>query len=150
VYYLSDEAYRVYVDATDQIAGRLSSKVAKLILSGKWVFIVNAEKALISGARNAVVTEWMKRLEISSRVNPLYGPIHPRRPDTILRRMIRGMVPRRKPKGPEAMKRLRVYVGVPESLKSMRFTKFEDAQATRPIPVYVTVNELSKNLGWRG
>ncbi|HUH82474.1 MAG TPA: uL13 family ribosomal protein, partial [Nitrososphaerales archaeon] len=48
----------VYIDATDQIAGRLSSKVAKLILSGKRVVVVNAEKALISGSRTSVITQW--------------------------------------------------------------------------------------------
>ena len=138
----------VNIDATDQIAGRLCSKVAKLILGGKRVNVVNAERALISGARNSVIRQWMERLEISSRVNPIYGQIHPRRPDTILRRMVRGMVPRRKPKGAAAMKRLRIYIGVPEEMKAMNFARFEDAQATRPIPVYITVKELSKNLGW--
>src|SRR5438876_10907446 len=43
----------VNIDATDQIAGRLCSKVAKLILVGKRVTVVNAERALISGARNS-------------------------------------------------------------------------------------------------
>lgn len=138
----------VYVDAADQIAGRLSSKVAKLILSGNRVVVVNAEKALISGSRTSVVNQWKERLELSSRVNPIYGPIHPRRPDNILRRMVRGMVPRKKPKGALAMKRLRVYVGVPSEVDSAKMTKFEDATATRPIPVYVTMADLSKSLGW--
>ncbi|MDG6909707.1 MAG: 50S ribosomal protein L13 [Nitrososphaerota archaeon] len=138
----------VYVDAADQIAGRLSSKVAKLILSGNRVVVVNAEKALISGSRTSVVNQWKERLELSSRVNPIYGPIHPRRPDNILRRMVRGMVPRKKPKGALAMKRLRVYVGVPSEVDSAKMTKFEDAAATRPIPVYVTMADLSKSLGW--
>jgi large subunit ribosomal protein L13 len=138
----------VFVDATDQIAGRLSSKVAKLILSGKKVVVVNAEKALISGGRVSVVNQWKERLELSSHVNPIYGPIHPRRPDNILRRMVRGMVPRKKVKGPTAMKRLRVYVGVPTAVSSEKFTKFEDAAASRPIPVYVTMGDLSKSLGW--
>ncbi len=138
----------VYVDATEQIAGRLSSKVAKLILSGKKVVVVNAEKALISGSRTSVVNQWKERLELSSRVNPIYGPIHPRRPDNILRRMVRGMVPRKKPKGATAMKRLRVYIGVPTAVGPAKLTKFEDASATRPIPVYVTMGDLSKSLGW--
>ncbi len=138
----------VYVDATNQIAGRLSSKVAKLILDGKRVVVVNAEKSLISGSRNSVVKQWQEKLEISSRVNPIYGPIHPRRPDNIMRRMVRGMVPRKKPKGAAAMKRLRVYIGVPEGVDSAKLTKFEDAAAPRPIPVYVTMKELSKTLGW--
>ncbi|HEV2138718.1 MAG TPA: 50S ribosomal protein L13 [Nitrososphaerales archaeon] len=138
----------VYVDASNQIAGRLSSKVAKLIISGKRVVVVNAEKALISGSRTSVVTEWTKKLELSSRVNPIYGPIHPRRPDNILRRMVRGMVPRKKPKGALAMKRLRVYVGVPSEVNGSKMTKFEDTAASRPIPVYVTMADLSKSLGW--
>jgi large subunit ribosomal protein L13 len=144
---LSSES-TVYVDASDQIAGRLSSKVAKLIISGKRVVVVNAEKALISGSRTSVVTEWTKKLELSSRVNPIYGPIHPRRPDNILRRMVRGMVPRKKPKGALAMKRLRVYIGVPSEVTGSKMTKFEDTAASRPIPVYVTMADLSKSLGW--
>ena len=138
----------VYVDATDQIAGRLSSKIAKLLISGRRVVVVNAEKSLISGSRTSVINQWKERLELSSRVNPIYGPIHPRRPDNILRRMVRGMVPRKKPKGALAMKRLRVYIGVPAAVGAPKMTKFEDATATRPIPVYVTMGDLSKSLGW--
>ena len=138
----------VYVDASDQIAGRLSSKVAKLILSGKKVVVVNAEKALVSGSRTSVVNQWKERLELASKVNPIYGPIHPRRPDNILRRMVRGMVPRKKPKGAVAMKRLRVYVGVPTEVGDAKLTKFDDAAASRPIPVYVTMGDLSRSLGW--
>ena len=138
----------VYIDATDQIAGRVSSKIAKLILSGKRVVVVNAEKALISGSRTSVINQWKERLELSSRVNPIYGPIHPRRPDNILRRMVRGMVPRKKPKGATAMKRLRIYIGVPASVKATKITKFEETTATRPIPVYVTMGDLSRSLGW--
>ncbi len=140
----------IYVDATNQIAGRLSSRVAKLLLSGKRVVVVNSEKALISGSKNSVITQWKTKLELSSRVNPIYGPIHPRRPDTILKRMVRGMVPRKKPKGDTAMKRLRVYIGVPSDVKSKQMTRLEGTVATRPIPVYVTMRDLSQNLGWSG
>ncbi len=139
----------VYVDASDQIAGRLSSKVAKLILSGKRVVVVNAEKALISGSRTSVVNQWKERLELSSKVNPIYGPLHPRRPDNILRRMVRGMVPRKKPKGALAMRRLRIYVGVPSGVDAATLKKFEETTATRPIPIYVTMGDLSRSLGWK-
>ena len=142
----SDET--VYIDATDQIAGRLSSKVAKLILSGKRVVVFNAERSLISGSRTSVVNQWKEKLELASKVNPIYGPIHPRRPDNILRRMVRGMVPRKKAKGALAMKRLRIYIGVPSTVKAAKLTKFVETTATRPIPVYVTMGDLSKSLGW--
>jgi large subunit ribosomal protein L13 len=140
----------VYVDATNQIAGRLASKVAKQILSGKRVVVLNAEKSLISGSRISVIKQWKERLELSSKVNPIYGPIHPRRPDNILRRMVRGMVPRTKPSGPAAMKRLRIYIGTPPDVKAEKLTQFKDTAATRPVPVYVSMAELSKNLGWSG
>lgn len=138
----------VCIDATDQIAGRLSSRIAKLVLSGKRVVVVNAEKSLISGSRTSVINQWKERLELGSKVNPIYGPIHPRRPDNILKRMVRGMVPRKKPKGDTAMKRLRVYIGVPSGVDVSKLTKFEDTSATRPTPVYVTMGDLSKSLGW--
>jgi len=138
----------VYVDATNQIAGRLSSRVAKLLLTGRKVVVFNAEKSLISGSRTSVIRQWHERLEIASRVNPIYGPIHPRRPDTILRRIVRGMVPRKKAKGAVAMKRLRVYVGVPAGVDPAKVTRFQDTTATRPVPLYVTMKELSKTLGW--
>jgi len=138
----------VYVDATNQIAGRLSSKVAKLLISGRRVVVVNAEKSLLSGSRTSVVRQWQEKLEISSHVNPIYGPIHPRRPDNILKRMVRGMVPRKKAKGVLAMKRLRVYLGLPEGVDATKLTQFKDAVASRPVPVYVTMKELSKTLGW--
>ena len=138
----------LYVDATNQIAGRLSSKIARLLISGRRVVVVNAEKSLVSGSRTSVVRRWQERLEIASHVNPIYGPIHPRRPDNILKRMVRGMVPRKKTKGVLAMKRLRVYVGLPQGIDATRLTQFEDASAPRPTPVYVTMGELSKTLGW--
>lgn len=138
----------VFIDATNQVAGRLSSKVAKLILSGRRVVVVNAERAVISGSRTAVINQWKERLELGSKVNPIYGPIHPRRPDNILRRMVRGMVPRKKPKGAAAMKRLRVYIGVPSEVSGSKLTTIEETTASRPTPVYVTVGDLSRSLGW--
>ena len=54
------------------------------------------------------------RLEITSRVNPKHGPFHPRRPDTYVEKMVRGMLPYKKPKGNAAKKLLRVYISVPD------------------------------------
>jgi large subunit ribosomal protein L13 len=144
---LSDST--VYVDGTNHILGRLASKVAKLVLSGKRVVVVNSEKILVSGARESVIEEWKSWLEIKSRVNPLYGPIHYRRPDRLFKRVVRGMLPREKPKGKDALKRLKVYIGLPDELSNKSFERFPEIEAKRPIPLYLTVAELSKSLGWR-
>jgi large subunit ribosomal protein L13 len=147
---LSAEDKTLYIDASEQIAGRLCSILAKELIAGKRIVVLNAEKALVSGRSSSVFRQWQARLEIYSHVNPIYGPIHPRKPDNILRRMVRGMVPKTKTKGRSAMSRLRVYIGVPEKYAGVKTSKFEDAMARRPIPQYTTIAEISKNIGWSG
>ena len=144
------EGQTLYVDASGQIAGRLCSVVARELLSGKRVVVLNAEMALISGRRSTIFRQAHERLELSSRVNPINGPIHRRRPDSIIRRMVRGMVPKTKAKGELAMHRLRVYMGVPEKYSGMKTTKFDVAVAPRPPSLYTTIAEVSKNIGWSG
>ena len=138
----------LYIDATGHIAGRLCSRVASEILRGKRIVVLNAEKAVLSGKRDTVIAEWKQRLELGSKVNPIYGPLHPRKPDNIVWRMVRGMVPKTKPSGKTAMNRLRVYMGVPEKYVGVKTRKFDDAMARRPIPQYVTIAQISKNIGW--
>ncbi len=139
-----------YVDAKGQIAGRLCSKVAKLLLNGDRVIVVNAERTLISGERGSVIRSWLEYLKIASVVHPKHGPFHSRTPDGIITRMVRGMVPRRKPKGIAAMKRLRVYVGVPEEYAEIKFQGFEDAEATKPPAYYISLSEVANRIGWKG
>lgn len=140
----------LYIDATGHIAGRLCSRVASEILRGRRVVVLNAEKAVISGKRDTVFEAWKQRLELGSKVNPMYGPLHPRRPDNILWRMVRGMVPKTKAKGTLGLKRLRVYMGVPAKYSGVTLTKVDDALATRPLPMYVTIAEVAHNIGWNG
>lgn len=136
------------VDGTNHIAGRLASNVAKLLLEGKRVSIVNCDKILISGTRTNIVNEYKKFLEIGSIIHPEHGPYHPRRPDTMITRMIRGMLPRKKPSGITAHKRLRAYIGSPRQLKSLKKIQFEKAKITRPSSNYTTMAELGRTIGW--
>ncbi len=140
----------VYIDATGHIAGRLCSRVASEILRGKRIVVLNAEKAVLSGKRDTVIAEWKQKLELGSKVNPIYGPLHPRRPDNILWRMVRGMIPKTKAKGTLGLKRLRVYIGVPQKYSGVTLEKVDDAMATRPLPMYITLLELARNIGWNG
>ncbi len=138
----------IVVDATDHIAGRLSTSVAKLLLKGNRVSVVNCEKIMISGTRSNIIKEYRERLEISSIIHPKHGPFHPRRPDTIMKKMIRGMLPRKKPSGLIAHKRLRTYIGSPKELSSFQKIQFEKAKIKRTPSKYTTMGELSKIVGW--
>ncbi|MFP3235328.1 MAG: 50S ribosomal protein L13 [Nitrososphaeria archaeon] len=140
------------VDASGQVMGRLASKVAKMLLEGYTVHVVNAPEALISGDRRSIIEEWKEFLGVGSIVNPEHGPYHWRRPDRILRGVIKGMLPRDRPRGREALRRLRVYNDYPDALRraGMDPMRFEDAAPRRPRLLYITLGELARELGWRG
>lgn len=138
----------IVVDGTNLIAGRLASNVAKLLLDGKRVSIVNCEEIMISGTRTNIINEYRKFLEISSIIHPEHGPYHPRRPDTIIAKMIRGMLPRKKPSGLTAHKRLRSYIGVPKELRTLKKIQFENAKITKSASNYTTMAELGRTVGW--
>ena len=141
---------QIVVDATNCIAGRMCSHVSKLLLQGNKVAIVNAEKAMLSGYRYKTIELYKEHLEINSVTNPIHGPFHPRRPDTILSKMVRGMVPKRKTSGVEAHQRLRVYIGVPEEMKNTKLETFADSKIRKPESYYITIGEVAKQIGWQG
>ncbi len=130
------------VDASGQIIGRLASGLAKRLLYGEEITIVNAEKALITGSKAWLTAEFRHRRDVGSQRR---GPYYPKRADRILHRAIRGMIPYQEPRGRAAMKRLRVYVDVPAALKDKPLER-------PPAPViksakYFTLQQIAERLG---
>ncbi len=138
----------IVVDGSDLVAGRLCSNVSKLLLQGNNVSIVNCDKIMMSGKRKSIVEEYKTFLKIGSIINPLNGPYHPRRPDTMISRMVRGMLPRKKPSGQAALKRLRAYVGIPKELRSFEKIQFDNAKIKRSNAYYTSMAELGRTIGW--
>ncbi len=135
----------IIIDAKGLILGRMASIIAKRLLQGESVIVLNAEKAAISGKRLQIVKEAKTFLEVG---HPRKGPYHPRRPDKIVRRTIRGMLPRQKPKGRQAFKRLRVYLGAPMEFNGKEIQTILEASAEKLKSPYITVGELAKEIGW--
>lgn len=133
------------IDATGLILGRMASHIAKRLLQGEKIIVVNAEEAAISGKRLSIVKEAKKYLEIG---HPRKGPLHRRRPDRIVRRTVRGMLPRKKPKGQQAYKRLKVFLEVPEEFKGKEMQTIPNANAEKLRCPYITVGKLAKEIGW--
>jgi len=132
------------VDATNAIIGRLATQVAKYALLGEEVAIVNSEKAIVSGKKINVFDEYVNRIQRGTH----RGPHHPRLPDRILRRTVRGMLPYKKAKGREAFERVMCYVGVPPEFEGKTFEKVESADMSKlPTLKYVTLADISKRLG---
>jgi large subunit ribosomal protein L13 len=134
------------VNAEGQIVGRMGSKVAKLLLNGEEVVILNAEKAVFSGKKKSKIAEAHLFLEVGA---PARGPFHYRRPDRYLRKTLRGMVPFKQPKGKAAYKRLKVFMGVPAEFKDQKMISFDDAQSVNLKGPHFTLAELATEIGWR-
>jgi large subunit ribosomal protein L13 len=133
------------INADGMILGRLSSILATRLLAGEEIAVVNAEKAIISGTRARVLSHYRRKRERGSREG---GPFFPRRPDHIMKRTVRGMVPYRRERGDDALKRLRVYVGVPKEFAGKEMETPEAASKTRlSTPRFVTLGAVSSFLG---
>ncbi len=133
------------INADGLILGRMASKIAKKLLNGEEVIIVNAEKSVLSGKRKSKVAEAKQFLEVGA---PERGPFHYRRPDRIMSKTVRGMLPIKQPKGKTAYKRLKVFMGVPDELKDQKMDTIADAQAAKLKGPHLTLAELAKEIGW--
>ena len=149
------EAKTFVYNAEDKILGRLASTVAKQLISAKKagedtrVIIVNAEKAIVSGKRTSVLSDYRAKYELN---HARKGPFFPRMPDQILKRTVRGMLPYQKnSSGRGALKALRVEIGTPSDLSGDLPDGCEWGDATkieRPLPErYVRLGDISKELG---
>jgi large subunit ribosomal protein L13 len=133
------------VNAEGLILGRMSSIVAKKLLNGEEVIIINAEKSVISGKKKSKIAEAHVFLEVGA---PERGPFHYRRPDRIVRKTVYGMLPMKQPKGKKAIANLKVFLGVPEELKNHKTEPLPDAQASKLKGPQFILAELAKEIGW--
>ena len=131
------------IDADGNVLGRLCTSVAKKILKGEEVVVVNAEKAIVTGNRDDILAQYKQKKD---RGKVIHGPFYPRRADLILKRTVRGMLPWDKPKGRDAYRLLKVYVGVPKELEAVEKLKLMGA-TNLSRDRYVTLSEVSEHLG---
>ena len=133
------------IDGENLLLGRLSSIVATRILAGEEIAIINAEKVIVSGARAMVLNEYQVT-RVRGSVEG--GPFFPRRPDHLVKRTIRGMIPYKTRPGAAAFRRVKAYVGVPYEFKGVEAEVLEAAHRKRLSGArYISVGEISKNLG---
>ena len=130
----------VVVDARDCIVGRVASNVAQRALDGERVAVVNAQSAVITGNEEATMDVFRKRVEVGAES----GPYYPKRPDGILKRSIRGMLPYKSTDGREAFENVRVYVDNPfeegEVLEGTSLDRLSNIKFT-------TLGDIAEQLG---
>ncbi len=141
------------VDARRQIMGRICSRIAKQALLGDSLVIVNAKDAVISGHTDSIILAWLDRQEKHTLSKPTRGPFWPHRPDTIMRRCLRSMLPKND-RGRSALKRIQVFISdVPNHLKSkypidgeFKIAKADGDKIKRDV---MSLGELAVHIGWK-
>jgi large subunit ribosomal protein L13 len=140
------EVQLTIVDARGLVLGRMASEVAKRLLNGENIAIVNAEEAIISGKRLSILRDAKEFLQVGHFRK---GPLHSRTPEGIVKKVVRGMLPRKKPRGADALKRLKVYTGLPEGLRDAEKTMLSEANARNLRGRYIKVSDLAREIGWK-
>ena len=146
--------YMLY-DAKDKILGRFCSQIAKKALLGEKLVIINAKDAIISGTKSNIHENFLAKLNISTATNPTRGPFWKRRPDTFMRRVIKQMLPRKKLRGKEALRRVHVYISeIPDRFKR-RYQKLTPGEISHADKMrlsyynkYITLENLCQRIGW--
>lgn len=148
-----EEGKEVVIDATMHKLGRAASRIAKMLLNGVNVTVVNAEKAIITGKKQAILERYKFLISRRALVSPKRGTVwYPRRPERIFWYTIYRMLPRHNKRWKEALRRLRVYVGVPKELENVEKIELPEAVLKEPrnrsgkLIRYMTLAELSKEL----
>jgi large subunit ribosomal protein L13 len=128
------------------ILGRLAAIVAKDVLLGEEVKVVNCEKIVVSGKKETIfANEKQKR---DRKGYPLKSAKFTRLPDRCVRRTIRGMLPWKQSRGKEAFKRVMCYLGVPEGFKDQELITIKEASMQKlPTLKYTTVGDICRHLG---
>ncbi|MBI2557900.1 50S ribosomal protein L13 [Candidatus Woesearchaeota archaeon] len=133
------------IDAKGSILGRLGSYVAKQVLLGNEVEIINCEESVVSGRKHDVLNEYARRMHMGA---PGKGPFFYRRPDMFVKRTIRGMLPFKRSRGRDAFKNIKCYVGVPENLKNQKAHVIESANVEKlHSSDYLRVKDICKSVG---
>ena len=135
------------IDAKDAILGRLSSYAAKQLLLGNEVDVVNCEEAVVSGKKQNVLQNYIRRID---RKAPGKGPYMYRRPDIFVKRTIRGMLPFKRSRGQDAFKNIKCHIGVPEKFKNEKLSKIEGVNVEKLQSAdYLKVKEICRSVGWK-
>ena len=148
---------KIVADGKGAVFGRVASFVAKELLKGNSVELINCESILVSGNVKVFADKILQKRAMGAG-SSLKGPTYPRQADRLVKRMIRGMLPWDRPKGRTAYKRLRCYVadgglaapnGVPpaanEGGKDLKDVKVFDHQKPMKYSTIKDVVRIIKN-----
>lgn len=128
------------------VVGRVLSYVAKHAMKGDSFRIINAEKMVISGNKKRIIDKYVKRRRLKNKANPQHSPKWPKRPDFLVKRILKGMLPYDKASGRAAYKRVIVHMGDYKAKGDI--VMLNDSFKKDKLSKYITVLELCRALSY--
>ncbi len=110
------------VDAEDRTLGRLATQIAEVLRgkrkpeytphcdTGDFVVVVNAEKVAVTGNKRADKRYWRHSGYPGGIRSRTLGEMLARRPEEVLRKAVRGMLPRNR-LARQQLRKLKIYAG---------------------------------------
>jgi ribosomal protein uL13 len=137
----------IVYDGENCVLGRVASQAAKKLIEGEEVVIVNAEKMVITGSEDTIMEHYLHKMSVKNSANPKHSPSFSRRPDYLVKKTITGMLPSESPRKQAGARRLMAFIGVPKEYegKATKICELTDMKKR-----HVTIEYLSKKLGWKG
>jgi large subunit ribosomal protein L13 len=134
------------IDAKDLVLGRLGSVVAKRLLLGEEIKIVNCKDVVVLGKKKYLVERYKSKL--SNKVVK-QGPYYSRSPADMVKKAFRNMLPYKNQRGIDAYKRLKCYNSTPSILLNSEKEVIEKARVNEESVFYYSyMGDICKVLGY--
>ncbi|EOB15331.1 60S ribosomal protein L13a [Nosema bombycis CQ1] len=140
------------VDASEHVMGKLASKVAKLLLEGHKITVLNCEKVILTGSLKSRLAMFKSFLNKRCRVNPRRGPFHHILPSMRFYRTVRGMIPYKSYKGKTAISNLAVHEGIPVEFTNQErhvFPRCLHKFTCTPLHKNIKLQDVLTRNGWK-
>ena len=142
----------IVIDCHGHVLGRVASVVAKNLLLGKKIVLVRCEDLQVCGTLKMRQTQWKLYLRKRVNTNPLRGTFHLRSPADMVRKAVRGMLPKHNYRGKMALKNLTCVVGCPAPYDKMKKCSIPQAAVIysfNPTRKRTLLGTLAASVGWK-
>ncbi len=134
------------INGENLISGRLASIVAKKVIKGEMVTIINAEKVIIVGTTSSILPKYKQRVEARVLSNPHYGPKYDRIPSKILKHSIKGMLPGKSRTNEALLKQIKIFNLVPKNIDITKAETIEKIKYSQKGD-FMYLGDVAKSLG---
>jgi large subunit ribosomal protein L13 len=138
----------IVIDGEGKRLGRLASYVAQKLLANEQIYILNTDKVIVVGTKDAVLKRYIRKGELRAKGNAYEkGPKHYKTVRNIFKQAVKRMLPYKSERGRAALRRLKVYSSweeVPENI--LKAPKEEYNEGLELKTSYLTLAELEEEL----